>query len=244
MAIKMPKAFRSPTGRLILAITVTDLFDSTTKFMGRWGPEAGLDSFLCAYQTWSITQFNASSVLLGMFMGLNAMYLIYFNGTVEKIQKYEYVMICISFILPLPFSLTTLLIKPNGMNMYGDVTLWCWITAENGIYRIVLWFLLLWIVTLVNITSMTLTIYKIRKSEAFNSLVMHSSDSQKKSTFGSLIIKRMLAYLVAFFIVWTPSSVNRVYGLFGGQSYYLDLLQSICSPSRGFINFLVFFCSW
>jgi hypothetical protein len=55
-------AFKNPTGRLIIAITITDLFDSVTKFIGRWGPESGLNSFLCYFQTWSIQQFNLASV--------------------------------------------------------------------------------------------------------------------------------------------------------------------------------------
>ena len=253
MAVKIPSAFKSPTGRLVLAITMTDLFDCTTKFIGQWGPMSGVDGILCQYQTWSITHFNISSVLLGMIMGFNAMYLIYFNGTVEKIQKYEWLMIAICFLFPLPFSLAPLFLKPLGVNMYGDANMWCWITAEHGVYRIYFWFSILWIVSIINIFTLTLTVMEIRKNQgylknlsaAFKPKTKEEDLAAKGKTFGNFITKRMMAYLIAFFLVWTPSSVNRVYGLFVGEpSFVLNLAQSICSPSRGFINFIVFFYSW
>jgi hypothetical protein len=63
MIYRNPSQFQNPTGRLILAMTFTDVFDSVTKFMGRWGPEAGVTSFLCYFQAWSIQQFNLTSVI-------------------------------------------------------------------------------------------------------------------------------------------------------------------------------------
>ena len=54
-------------------------------------------------------------------MGLNAMYLIYFKGSVDKIQKAEPWLILFSFTFPLPFSLIPMFYQPDGLPMIGDV---------------------------------------------------------------------------------------------------------------------------
>jgi hypothetical protein len=74
---------------------------------------------------------------------------------------------------------------------------------------------------------------------------MHRLISERKKSFGTFLTKRMAAYLVAFFVVWTASSTNRLYGLITNEnSFALNLLQSIFSPARGFINFAVYFYTW
>ncbi|KAJ3271101.1 hypothetical protein HDV01_007038 [Terramyces sp. JEL0728] len=242
MLYRNPESFKNPTGRLVLAITVTDLFDSVTKFIGRWGPDSGLTSFLCYAQTWSIQQFNISSVILGMLMGFNTVYLIFFKGSVEKIQKFEPYMILVSFIFPIPFALYPMFGKPLGIPMVGDVDTWCWISKQHAVYQIYLWFAILWIIFVLNLLILAATVWAIKKNEkALNQPVQQNS----RMSFGVYIQRRMLAYLIGFVIVWTPSSLNRITQLaLGYPVYTFGILQALVSPTRGFIDFLAYFYSW
>jgi hypothetical protein len=61
---------------------------------------------------------------VGMFMGANATYLMYFRGSVDKIQKYEWAMISFAFLAPTPLALFPLFGRPLGERMYGDSTLY------------------------------------------------------------------------------------------------------------------------
>ncbi|KAI8897991.1 slime mold cyclic AMP receptor-domain-containing protein [Globomyces pollinis-pini] len=229
-------SFRNPTGRLIIAITVTDLFDSCTKFIGRWGPESGINSFLCRAQAFSIQEFNLANVTLGLIMGLNTVYLVLFRGSVDKIQKYEPYMIAFSFTFPLFFA-----IYPVATSMVGDVDTWCWIGKPFGPFQIGLWFGILWVIFCANIVVLSITAWSVKKLDS----IMAASASSKTKSFGPLIIKRMVAYLIAFLIIWTPSSVNRMSQLIAGRSFFpLALLQALVSPTRGFINFMAYFYTW
>lgn len=55
----------------------------------------------------------------------------------------------------------------------------------------------------------------------------------------------MMAYLIAFVVVWSPSSLNRITQLSTGTTIFVfAYAQSIVSPMRGFINFLAYFYTW
>ncbi|KAI8911884.1 hypothetical protein EDD86DRAFT_246126 [Gorgonomyces haynaldii] len=205
------------------------------KFIGRWGPESGVDSFLCQLQAVMIQEGNISSVVLSAFMGLNALYILY-NGpsSLATIKKYEWLAILIGFTSPLPFALVPLF-------MYGDAQNWCWFTKQNTLYGIYLWFMWLWILFAFNLVCL---FFAMRHFSEKRAIALGSSVSVNKSQ-GSIkgekasrsvtpLVKRLTAYMIAFVIVWTPSSINRIVNLATGDSYFiLSLLQVIVSPTRG-----------
>ncbi|KAJ3309933.1 hypothetical protein HDV04_005502 [Boothiomyces sp. JEL0838] len=235
-------SFKNPTGRLVLAITFTDFFDSITKFIGQWGPDSGLTSALCYWQAWSIQQFNITSIILGLLMGLNTVYLIYFKGSVDTIQKFEPYMILASFAIPVPLALYPLFAKPTGVSMIGDVDNWCWISKSLPVYQISLWFGILWTIFLLNLLMLGITVWTIKKNEhSFNQLIQ----SNTKTSFGAYIQKRMLAYLIGFIIVWLPTSVNRIVQIaLGNQVFAVGIIHAMLTPTRGFIDFCAYFYTW
>lgn len=157
--------------------------DSGTKFIGRWGPDAGYGHPLCMFQAWSITQFNLNSVIckcfiksVGLLMGVNALYLIYFKGSLETIQKNELKMIVAAFLLPIPFSVAPLFLFVKGKPLYGDVNLWCWINQSE--YQIYFWFGILWVIFILNIAILFFTLKGIRKAD--KSLITVKLTKQQK----------------------------------------------------------------
>jgi ABC-type multidrug transport system fused ATPase/permease subunit len=252
MLYRKPSSFRNPTGRLILAITFTDLMDSITKFIGRWGPGSGVNSPLCFAQAFSIQQFNIASVtrklffiLVGLLLGLNALYLIYLKGSGEKIQKWEPYMILFAFLFPLPFSLTPMFYRPNNQSMVGDVDTWCWISRNSQVFQLYFWFLLLFIFLFLNILILIFTVIGIKRLESEEAVKDSSTNEKRKKRFGTFVIKRMMAYLIAFVVVWLPSSLNRITQLSAGTTVFVFAYsQSLISPMRGFINFLAYFYTW
>jgi hypothetical protein len=183
-------------------------------------------------------------------MGLNAVYLIYFRGSVDKIQKVEPYLILLAFTIPLPFSLLPLVLSPGGISMVGDVDTWCWISRSHQIFQFYFWFFILFIIFGLNLIIISLTVYGIRVQQrelvvSDKKLTKEQIKQNKKKSFGRFIVKRMLAYLIAFMVVWAPSSLNRTTQLAAGTTVFVfAYAQSLISPMRGFINFLAYFYTW
>ncbi|KAL2912260.1 hypothetical protein HK105_208251 [Polyrhizophydium stewartii] len=243
MYFRSPMSFDNPTGRIILAITVTDLLDCVVKFIGRWGPQAGRDSMLCQFQGAGIQMSNFSSVLLGLAMALNAIYIVVLRGSIENIRKFEWLIIAVCICIPIPFAAVPLFLQPTpGLPMFGDADQWCWIIKAYAPYQIYLWFGWLWGIFVFNM----LAYFSIRQVLT-STTKMFLGQQQAPSAIRQrmFLIKRMLAFLVAFMFVWTPSSINRIVQLsLGTPVFALSVVQSVVSPTRGMVNFLAYFYTW
>ncbi|KAJ3364356.1 hypothetical protein HDU91_002606 [Kappamyces sp. JEL0680] len=191
-----------------------------------------------------------------MSLGFNAVYLIYFKGDVETIQRYEPLIIAMAFLAPAPFALYPILTSPT---LVGDVDTWCWIGKKNATYQVSLWFGELWGVFIINVIVLVMTVVGVKNSKrelrsGGNSSSQHQSKDEKPKekkekdrlrSFGSFVILRMIAYLIAFVVVWTPSSVNRITSMVTGSTVYeLAILQALVSPQRGLINAVAYWYTW
>ncbi|KAJ3262322.1 Cation channel sperm-associated protein 3 [Boothiomyces macroporosus] len=59
------------------------------------------------------------------------------------------------------------------------------------------------------------------------------------------IITRMLAYMIAFWIIWAPTLINRIAEYTIGQPVFiLAMINAATTPGQGFIHFLVFLITW
>ena len=213
------------------------------KFIGRWGPDSGINGWLCQAQGAGIQESNFSSVLLGLVIALNALYVVFFKGSIEVIRKYEWMLIAACFMIPIPFVVIPLFLQPiPGRSMYGDANQWCWITSEYAPYQLYFWFIFLWVIFIFNLAAYLLTRHTLNTA---SSLLVGKRASPNAMRYRMFIIKRMLWYILAFIVVWTPSSVNRVAQLIlGSPVFALSVIQSLISPARGFFNFLAYFITW
>ncbi|KAJ3301888.1 hypothetical protein HDV03_000255 [Kappamyces sp. JEL0829] len=172
-----------------------------------------------------------------MSLGFNAVYLIYFKGDVETIQRYEPLIIAMAFLAPAPFALYPILTSPT---LVGDVDTWCWIGKKNATYQVSLWFGELWGVFIINVIVLVMTVVGSKDEKP-----KEKKEKDRLRSFGSFVILRMIAYLIAFVVVWTPSSVNRITSMVTGSTVYeLAILQALVSPQRGLINAVAYWYTW
>jgi hypothetical protein len=59
----------------------------------------------------------------------------------KKIDTYG---IGFAFGAPFILALILLLWRPNGRTVYGDATMWCWISKESDILRLVAFYVPVW----------------------------------------------------------------------------------------------------
>nr|KAJ3421658.1 hypothetical protein HK105_002787 [Polyrhizophydium stewartii] len=232
MFVTAPKSFENPTGRIILTICGIDLLD------------CGVSSVLCQAQATGIEFSNLSSSLLGLALALNALYIVVIRGSAQLIRKFELVIILVCLAIPAPLALVPLFVQPTpGVRMYGDADQWCWIVKAYGPFQIYFWFAWLWSIVIFNMLSFILVRYSLLANDAV--LATNESSQSRTNKTRNYIIARMLAYLTAFVIIWTPSSVNRVVQMsIGSPVFGLSVWQSIFSPLRGALNFLAYLYAW
>ncbi|KAI8929532.1 hypothetical protein BC831DRAFT_443120 [Entophlyctis helioformis] len=232
------KWFSNAIGRLVLSLAFVDLVDSVAKFIGRWGPDAGVDSALCQAQGTVIVMGNLAAVLIGLLVSVK-MLIVCLNGRVAAIKKNDWVYITGCFVVPLPFGVALHIISAeNGVRMIGDSEAFCWISKAYEPYRFYFFYLILWGVFLVQIVAYGMTSFHLFRLERE---IRSLSEVSPTSEYRVLMIKRMMVYTLAFVIVWIPGTTNRLYQMSTDSVLFpLSLAHAILSPLRGAVDFGVF----
>ncbi|KAI8903441.1 hypothetical protein PhCBS80983_g01382 [Powellomyces hirtus] len=235
-----PKAARNPTARLIIFMATSDLLSASAKFLGRWPVEQGEDNALCQAQAALMQEGDLSSLTWTAILASNLLLVVFFRGRTDTIRKNELPLALFAYGWPLIFSLGPLFIKGPRGKIYGDSTLWCWITSEYHEYEIGFFYAFLWAVFLFNLISYILVGRVIWT--ASKDLEQRGSTDNTLSRYRVAFARTALAYMTAFIIVWTPSNLNRFYNMSVGTPLFpLSLAQTLMSPMRGFVNFLAYF---
>ncbi|KAI8924623.1 hypothetical protein BC831DRAFT_464860 [Entophlyctis helioformis] len=236
-----PKWFSNSIGRLVLALAVADVVDAVAKAAGRLGPNSGAQSFLCQAQATIIQEATLASVFFGLTVAVYMLFIMYFQGSLAILKRFEKQVIALCFLAPLPFTITPLVVKTDGLtNMIGDGDIFCWIGKKDAVYQIYLFYVIVWAVFVVQLVAYFLTWYGIYRLEQEIQTISKSS-GKGSSVYRTIMVKRMMAYTLAFMITWTPSSLNRMYQISTGSTLFpLALLQAIFSPLRGTVDFGVF----
>ncbi|KAI8899448.1 hypothetical protein BC833DRAFT_585677 [Globomyces pollinis-pini] len=233
---KYPGEFKTPMGRLILAMSVADLIDASSKFAGRWTMASGVASLGCQAQGALIQMGTLSAIFLSFVMAATVVMVITAKTHFSITRNYELVAVACCFLIPVPMSVIPLMLKsPDGTPLIGDSSQWCWIKGGPTFpQQLMFFFVPFWAVFLFNVIALLLVWGKIND---LNKNIRNPHD-RKKSFY---VVKRMVAYLVAFLFAWTASTVNRMSTFYFGYSLFpFAILQALCSPARGFFNFLAF----
>lgn len=70
-------------------------------------------------------------------MAINVYLTFYFKFDAERLRRMEPLYLACCYGIPLVPAFTYIFIKDsNGQRVYGDATLWCWVTPEWDIWRI------------------------------------------------------------------------------------------------------------
>lgn len=228
--------YRNSTTKLTVLMAFADLLSIIAKVLGRAGPNAGVNSVLCQGQAFLMQWGDIASLLLTAIMALNVFIVIQRKESTTFVSRW-YVFYALFAFVPTFFgALVPIFVStPTQGRMYGDADVWCWVTSEYKLLQLFMFFVPMAIIFVFNIVVYVCTGRRIwLESKA---PTMYSSEKKNAlHAYRTIYAKNVSIYLLAYFITWTPSLINRLYEFTHSEKepFVLALLMSIFSPLRGF----------
>ncbi|KAJ3155791.1 hypothetical protein HK101_001530, partial [Irineochytrium annulatum] len=145
--------------RLVLAIALTDLVDAVKSGISRLGPESGASSAICQIQAMLVTYSGIMDALLTLFMSLIILYLVFFQGLVDRIRKWEWAWILGAFVCTVAISVVPSFTSPR---LYGVTAIWCWIEPSHTFWQLALGWPFTWTTMIFNILAYFLTAHRMK----------------------------------------------------------------------------------
>ncbi|KAJ5594728.1 G protein coupled receptor family protein [Penicillium hispanicum] len=141
--------FDKPINRLIFFASWGNLGSNIAALISEAGPAAGQHSSLCQFQAFLVEMFLGVDCYWAFFMAVNV-YLVFFrNYTVEQLRSLDVIYLILSFILSLVPSLAFVFISTSDRgHIYGNATIWCWITPQWDFMRIIFLYGIVWVALL------------------------------------------------------------------------------------------------
>ncbi|KAH9265317.1 hypothetical protein BASA83_011128 [Batrachochytrium salamandrivorans] len=227
LRIFRPKFFVNTMGSLILALAAADGLDALGRVGGRWPISLGLNSVVCQLQAFMIQEFSPASANICFVISLTMLYIVHFNGSAKKLEMMQPYLIAMCFIVALPMSLAILVYSPsgNGANLVGDADSYCWISTDHKKYRLYFLYFEVWIAFLGALIAYGATWYRIvnlvkdlglpgtgnKRSMLRMSTTSKGSTSAQPEKYQTALAKRMMMFVVAFLMIWSPATANRIY---------------------------------
>ncbi|KKA27875.1 hypothetical protein TD95_004127 [Thielaviopsis punctulata] len=178
--------FRKPINRLVLYATFGNMATNVATLMSRTYTE-NPNSGQCQFQGFLIQMFMPADAYWTLAMAVNVHLTFYHHFDTHKLRRMELPYIIICYGVPfIPALVLLLLRKQDGTRPYGNATLWCWITPDWGIYRIVTFYVPVWTASILTIAIYCRAgkkIFKIRKQ------LRHFHSSNPETDPGTTTIK-------------------------------------------------------
>ncbi|KAL2917227.1 hypothetical protein HK105_203292 [Polyrhizophydium stewartii] len=114
MLVTTPKMFASPTGRLVVALALADFVGAVAVLLN--SVPADDTHALCQAQSALLEDSGLVSLFISVAMTFNALYVIYFRGSVSVMHKWSWIAIGVCLGLPIAFSVPPIfmLATPDG----------------------------------------------------------------------------------------------------------------------------------
>ncbi|KIH88630.1 hypothetical protein SPBR_06954 [Sporothrix brasiliensis 5110] len=145
------KSFHKPINRLVFYASFGNMMTNVATLMAR----SYLSDVLspgCQFQAFLIQMFMPADAFWTLAMAVNVYLTFYYKFDAQKLRRMEipYLICCygIPFIVALTFVFVT---NDRQGRMYGNATLWCWISSEWDIWRIAMFYGPVWVVILITI---------------------------------------------------------------------------------------------
>ena len=151
---------------------------------------------------------------------------------------------------------TSIVLLPLGL--YNHIGAVCWVMGlpqgcgnsnyqpgdepcERGdfawLYGVSLFYGPLWCCIVFTSFAMTMIYRKVKRTEDRTST--YNIESSYNTRSRQVWIQALL-YTASFYITWLPSTLWSITQWFGVPMFWLDILATICEPSQGLLNLLVF----
>eukprot|EP00029_Vermamoeba_vermiformis_P001410 TRINITY_DN11581_c0_g1_i2.p1 TRINITY_DN11581_c0_g1~~TRINITY_DN11581_c0_g1_i2.p1 ORF type:complete len:337 (+),score=29.94 TRINITY_DN11581_c0_g1_i2:423-1433(+) len=237
------KHFRNPTTRLIFFQAIAELMGSIALFIGRWAADSGNGGF-CLFQAVLIHQFVLASIFWSGIIAFNLLIVVFVGKKERHISHYEKYYHIVAWGIPCAGWIISLAIGANSeFPVFGDTTLWCWITAKWNSLQIALFYVFpLWVTFIFDVIVYVLVGIKLsrtfKRTEDFKGKADKSWAVKRKRRY----VLTVSLYSLAFFATWLPGSINRIHlWQAPNQIYLMFVFHAIFTPLQGFLNFLVYF---
>ncbi|KAI1768709.1 family A G protein-coupled receptor-like protein [Hypoxylon sp. FL1150] len=160
------KAFRKPINRLVFYASFGNMMTNVGTLMSR-EYVSQLDSFACQFQGFLIQMFMPADAFWTLAMAFNVYLTFYHKFDAAGLRKMEIWYLLLCYGIPFIPALTYVFVKAEAKGrMYGNATLWCWVSSEWDIFRIATFYGPVWVVILITMFIYFRTggeIYKKRK---------------------------------------------------------------------------------
>jgi hypothetical protein len=267
LVLDRPKKLKRTVHRILLAMSICDLFSSFGFFASTWPvPKEEEDlvynvgnATTCVVQGFMI-QWSISVPLLNMCLAIYYLLVLQYSWTEEQIRKK---------VEPLFYGLSLSVAIGTcsasvALDLFNNANLWCWIAPKplgcnqsynnNGetdclrgnnatLYQWVFYYLIVWFALLFVAVIMFKVYLSFRKLETANAryATAMSHGGRNKASRARQVGTQGIWYVGAMYITYFFPTVNRATQAFAGvTSFPLLFLHAISVPIQGFCNFLVY----
>ncbi|OTB05236.1 hypothetical protein M426DRAFT_72967 [Hypoxylon sp. CI-4A] len=166
LTFSFSKAFHKPINRLVFYASFGNMMSNVGCIMSR-GSLGSIDSFGCQFQGFLIQMFLPADAFWTLAMAFNVYLTFYHKFDVAMLRGMEIYYLIICYGIPFIPALTFIFIKSESAGrMYGNATLWCWVSDKWDIFRIATFYAPVWVVILATMAIYIRTggeIYRNRK---------------------------------------------------------------------------------
>ncbi|EXU95023.1 7 transmembrane receptor domain protein [Metarhizium robertsii] len=143
------RSFHKPINRLVFYASFGNMLSNIGTLMSRTFFE-NVNSFGCQFQAFLIQLFMPADAFWTLAMAINVHLTFYFKFDAERLRRMEIPYLIGCYGIPLVPAFVFLFIKNHhGAHVYGNASLWCWISYDWDLLRIAAFYGPVWIVILI-----------------------------------------------------------------------------------------------
>lgn len=238
--------FRTQMNTMVVFMSVADLLSSLQTLLGDWPNRLALmegtvgPNILCTVQSFGIQMWFISATFWTGCMATHCLMAVVLSKPIAHLEPYYKYYHAVSWGIPLIFAFLPFAFQTKELGpIYVHIGNWCWIGGNYSLFRMYLFYGLVWAIFLYNVICYSIVGYKISQMSKFLNDTQHAMKTRKHT---SRFVLKTLVYMGAFLINWVFSTANRIQALVDPTpSYFLNLLQCITLPLQGFMNALIYF---
>jgi hypothetical protein len=142
----LSKTFHKPINRLVFYASFGNMMSNVGTLMSRSYTDQP-NSAGCQAQAMLIQWFLPADALWTLTMAINVYLTFYFRFDARRLRRMEIPYLLACYGIPFVPAVTYLFIKnEDGVRVYGNASLWCWVSREWGIWRIITFYGPVWLI--------------------------------------------------------------------------------------------------
>ncbi|TQN74691.1 G-protein coupled receptor 1 [Colletotrichum shisoi] len=143
------RAFHKPINRLVFFASFGNMMTNVGTLMAR-SYIGSPDSAGCQLQAFLVQMFMPADAFWTLTMAINVYLTFYYKFDAERLRRMEVPYLIFCYGIPFIPALVYVFIRDgDGQRVYGNATLWCWVTPEWEIWRILTFYGPVWIAILI-----------------------------------------------------------------------------------------------